>query len=129
MYEHRGQPLLSRREFAIRLGRHFALSSLLIAGSLAIGVVGYHATEGLSWLDSLLNASMILTGMGPVDTMTHVSGKLFASAYAIYSGVAFLGITGILIAPVVHRILHRLHVDEDTGDSGDDPDGGSGSKP
>jgi hypothetical protein len=113
MYEHRSEPLLSRAAFAVRLARHFALSCLLILGSLFIGALGYHETEGLSWLDAVLNASMILTGMGPVSPVTHVASKLFASGYALYSGVAFLVITGILIAPVAHRLLHRLHLDED----------------
>jgi hypothetical protein len=112
MYEKRTEPLLSRREFAIRLARHGGVSLVLIAGSLLIGAAGYHLTEGLSWLDALLNAAMILTGMGPVTPLRHVSGKLFATFYALYSGVAFLAIAGLLIAPVAHRLLHRLHVDE-----------------
>ncbi|MES1240798.1 MAG: hypothetical protein ABUT39_04200 [Acidobacteriota bacterium] len=112
MYESRTEPLLGLREFAIRLARHGAVSLALIAGSLAIGAVGYHLTEDLSWLDALLNAAMILTGMGPVSPLHHVSGKLFATFYALYSGVAFLAIAGLLIAPVAHRLLHRLHVDE-----------------
>ena len=112
MYEHRTQPLLGLREFAIRLARHGAVSLVLIAGSLLIGAAGYHLTEGLAWLDALLNAAMILTGMGPVTPLRHVSGKLFATFYALYSGVAFLAIAGLLVAPVAHRLLHRLHVEE-----------------
>jgi hypothetical protein len=112
MYEARTEPLLSPREFAIRLARHGGVSLLLIAGSLLIGAVGYHLTEDLPWLDAVLNAAMILTGMGPVAKLCHVSGKLFATFYALYSGVAFLAITGLLVAPVAHRLLHRLHVAE-----------------
>jgi hypothetical protein len=112
MYESRTEPLLSLREFAIRLARHGAVSLVLIAGSLLIGAAGYHLTEGLAWLDAVLNAAMILTGMGPVTPLRHVSGKLFATFYALYSGVAFLAIAGLLIAPVAHRLLHRLHVDD-----------------
>jgi hypothetical protein len=113
MYEHRSEPLLSRREFAARLARHGGVSLVLISGSLLIGAAGYHATEGLSWLDAVLNAAMILTGMGPVTTLQHVSGKVFATFYALYSGVAFLAIAGLLVAPVAHRVLHRLHMEQD----------------
>jgi hypothetical protein len=113
MYENRTAPLLSRREFALRLARHGGVSLALIAGSLLIGAAGYHLTEGLSWLDAVLNAAMILTGMGPVTPLHHISGKLFATFYALYSGVAFLAIAGLLVAPVAHRLLHRLHVGEE----------------
>ena len=112
MYEHRTEPLLSRRAFAIRLARHAGVSMLLILGSLGLGAVGYHLTEDLPWLDAVLNAAMILTGMGPVSPLCHVSGKLFATFYALYSGVAFLAFAGLLVAPVAHRILHRLHLGE-----------------
>jgi hypothetical protein len=113
MYEHRTQPLLSRRAFLARLALHGAAALLLIFGSLALGAVGYHATEGLSWLDAVLNAAMILTGMGPVNQLHTVSGKLFATGYALFSGVAFLAIAGLLVAPVGHRILHSLHLEDD----------------
>ena len=116
MYESRTEPLLNLRAFAIRLARHGAVSLALIAGSLLIGAAGYHVTEGLSWLDAVLNAAMILTGMGPVSPLRHVSGKLFATFYALYSGVAFLAIAGLLVAPVAHRLIHRLHL-EDSEDS------------
>lgn len=89
-----------------------------MAGSLALGVLGYHIVAGLSWLDSLVNASMILTGMGPVDAMTTDGAKLFASFYALFSGVAFLTIVAVLLAPAVHRFLHRFHLDL-AGDSDD----------
>jgi hypothetical protein len=82
-----------------------------VAGSLALGVVGYHVTAGLSWLDALVNASMILTGMGPVNSIGSVGGKLFESFYALFSGVAFLTIVAVLLAPAVHRFLHRFHLD------------------
>ncbi|HBL27303.1 MAG TPA: hypothetical protein DD490_10760 [Acidobacteria bacterium] len=113
MYEHRTAPLLSRRAFFRRLARHFSVSFALIAGSLAFGAAGYHWAAGMGWIDALLNAAMILTGMGPVQPIHQTSAKLFATFYALYSGVAFLGIAGLLIAPVAHRILHTLHVDED----------------
>lgn len=112
MYEHHSQPLLPKRLFVRRLLFHAGLATVLLAGSLAIGILGYHAIEGLSWLDSLLNASMILGGMGPVDILRSDAGKVFASAYALFSGIVFLVTAGILIAPAAHRILHRLHFDE-----------------
>jgi len=85
---------------------------LILLLSLAMGVIGYSATEHLSFTDALLNASMILTGMGPVNPMTNESSKLFASFYALYSGVAFLSVIGIFIAPIVHRFMHKLHLEE-----------------
>jgi hypothetical protein len=112
MYENHSEPLLSRRAFAARLAWHFGISSLLILGSLAAGAVGYHLTQGMGWLDATLCAAMILTGMGPVGALTEASAKLFAIVYSLYSGVAFLAFAGLLVAPVAHRLLHKLHVDE-----------------
>jgi len=82
-----------------------------VSGSLALGVLGYHFIAGLSWIDAVVNAAMILTGMGPVNEMTTVGAKLFASFYALFSGVAFLTIVAVLLAPAVHRFLHRFHLD------------------
>jgi len=88
--------------------------TLLIAGlSLAVGTAGYHLFGELRWLDSFYNASMILTGMGPVDPMNTERGKLFASFYALYSGIAFLSMAAVLLAPIVHRILHKFHLAEE----------------
>lgn len=112
MYEHRTQPLLPRPLFLLRMLRHGLLALIIVLFSLGIGVVGYHVTAGLSWLDALLNASMILGGMGPVNELHSVLGKLFASAYALFSGVAFLVTVGILVAPLAHRLLHHLHLEE-----------------
>ena len=78
-----------------------------------IGILGYHYIARLSWIDALLNASMILTGMGPVATLTDTPSKLFASAYALFSGVVFLSAVSIVLAPVFHRILHKFHLDEE----------------
>ena len=111
MYEHHKTPLLSREQFLRRVARHGGLSVLIIGLSLGIGTVGYHVFAGIGWIDSLLNASMILTGMGPVDTMTTDAAKLFASAYALYSGIVFLAATGVLFLPFFHRVLHKLHID------------------
>ncbi len=110
-FEHRHQPILPAKHFRARMVAFGALSGALILGSLAIGVVGYHLFAGLSWVDALLNASMILTGMGPVDPMPTAAAKLFASAYALFSGVAFLTSVGVLLAPLVHRFLHRFHLE------------------
>lgn len=110
-YEHRSQALLPRALFLRRMAWHGLVAGGLLLSALAIGVLGYHLTERLSWVDSILNASMILGGMGPVNTMDTVAGKLFASAYALFSGVAFLVTVGILVAPLAHRLLHRLHLD------------------
>ncbi len=108
--EHHKQPLASRRVFLVRMARYLAVSIGIILISLAVGILGYHFTEGFSWLDSLLNASMILGGMGPVDPVRTVAGKLFASFYALFSGMVFLVAVGVLIAPAFHRFLHRFHL-------------------
>jgi hypothetical protein len=123
MYEHHSQPLLPRRLFLRRLLKHIVAAAAFLSVGLAIGVLGYHLFEHLSWLDSLLNASMILGGMGPVSELQTRAGKVFASLYAIFSGIFFLLVAGIVIAPIFHRILHRLHLDADIQE--DDSDGGS----
>lgn len=110
MYEHHKQPLASRKVFARRLALNGLVGSLLLAFSLLTGVLGYHFLEHLSWIDALLNASMILGGMGPVNEMKTAAGKVFASIYAIYAGVILLASVGILIAPIFHRFLHRFHL-------------------
>lgn len=115
-FEHHRQPLASQHAFLQRVLRYLGLSFGIIAGSLAIGVLGYHFTEGLPWLDALLNASMILGGMGPVDPLHTAAGKWFASFYALFSGMVLLVAVGVLIAPVVHRFLHRLHLQIEDSD-------------
>ena len=112
-FERRHEPLAHPLVFFARMLRSALLSGGIILGSLLIGVVGYHLTAGLGWLDALLNASMILSGMGPVDTLTSPGAKLFASLYALYSGVVFLVAAGVFVAPAVHRLLHHLHVETD----------------
>jgi len=111
-FEHHRQPLASRNHFARRLLKFAGYSAAFLAVSLLVGLAGYHWVCDLGWVDSLLNASMILTGMGPVSTLSSDAAKLFASAYALFSGVAFLTTFSILIAPILHRILHRLHLNE-----------------
>ena len=111
-YEHRSQPVLPRSQFVGRILAHVSLALSLLAISLAMGVIGYHYSAGLSWIDALMNAAMILGGMGPVSEIPNDSGKLFATFYALYAGVAFLAISAVLIAPFAHRLLHRLHLDD-----------------
>ncbi len=112
MYEHRKQPLLSRIEFSKRVGRHGLMALGVLVFGLGMGILGYHYIAGLSWIDSLLNASMILGGMGPVDPLKTDCAKIFASFYALFSGLAFIGIVSVLLAPFVHRMLHRFHAEE-----------------
>lgn len=117
MFEHHSQPLLPHRWYLVRLARHFGFASVILAGSLAVGTLGYRGFEGFPWLDSLLNASMILGGMGPVNELRTAGGKLFASFYSLFAGVIFLVAAAVLVAPAVHRFMHRLHLEEpDTGD-------------
>src|SRR5512140_3064014 len=111
--ERHHEPLLPRQVFYRRVLTYLFFSVLIIGCSLGVGVLGYHFLEHLSWLDSLLNASMILGGMGPVDAIKTDAGKLFASFYALFSGMVFLVAVGVLIAPVVHRLLHSFHAAPD----------------
>ena len=101
-----------RRPFYHRFLLALGLSSALIAFSLGLGVLGYHFIAGLGWVDALLNASMILTGMGPVNPLNTDAAKYFASAYALFSGLVFISATGILLTPIFHRVLHRFHIEE-----------------
>jgi hypothetical protein len=131
MYEHRRQPLLPRPAFMHRFGRSVAVSTTLLGVSLGVGVLGYHGIAGLGWVDALLNASMILTGMGPVSPLSDTGAKLFASAYALFSGVIFVASAGVVVAPLAHRFLHRFHVEVDDPASGSAQGGAkpSGGKP
>ena len=112
VYEHRSQPLLHPALFRRRLLLHVAIGLGLMAVALGIGVLGYRLTEGMSWLDALLNASMILGGMGPVSELHSDGAKLFASIYALFAGVVFIALTGVLLAPILHRLMHRFHLPE-----------------
>jgi hypothetical protein len=112
MYEHRKHPILSRADFTKRVARHGMLALIVLALALGIGVVGYHYLGELEWLDALLNASMILGGMGPVDLLHKPVAKLFASCYALFPGLAFIGVASLLVAPFAHRLLHRFHLDK-----------------
>lgn len=113
-YERIGQPLASRRLFIRRLGRNLGLAMVLIAVLLAIGMLGYRLLEGLGWLDAYAHASMILSGMGPYGEPSTPAGKFFEGTYALFSGLVVVATTGLILAPVFHRIMHGLHVpDED----------------
>jgi len=112
MYEHHRERLLTRREFAVRVAQHGGLALIAFAIALGIGVIGYHTAGNLPWIDSLLNASMILGGMGPVDAMQTTGGKLFASFYALFSGLFFILASGLLLAPFLHRLIHHFHLEQ-----------------
>ncbi len=111
-YEHKTQALASRKVFYKRIIWNVLLAFLILFVCLIIGILGYHYTAGISWLDSLHNASMILSGMGPVVTIDTVAGKWFSSMYALFSGVVFITNIGLILAPAAHRFFHRLHVEE-----------------
>lgn len=110
-YESRHQPLLPRREFVKRLAWNFAAATLLIVLSLGGGMAGYRFFEGMAWIDAFANAAMILSGMGPLSPLQTWGGKLFAGLYALYSGLVLIVATGILLAPVLHRLLHHFHAE------------------
>ncbi len=112
--EHRGQELLPRTAFLQRITFYVTGAVLLIFTSLGVGILGYHHFEHLPWIDAFLNASMILGGMGPVNELHTDGGKIFAGVYALFSGLAFLGVAGLLFTPLLHRLLHRFHFDSDT---------------
>jgi hypothetical protein len=113
MFEHHTQPLLSRQEYYRRLARHAGLGAAIIVVALGLGMVGYHVFEKLPWVDAFVNAAMILSGMGPVATLQTDAGKIFAGSYALFSGLALIAILGIIFAPVVHRSLHKYHLEDE----------------
>jgi len=116
MFESRTKPLLPRRVYYRRLARNAALGGIVLLLSLLLGMLGYHSFEHLPWIDAFLNAAMILSGMGPVATVQTDAGKIFAGCYAIFSGIALISILGIIFAPVVHRALHKFHLEDETRD-------------
>ena len=118
MFEKKSESLAPRRVFLTRVF-FSALAGLVVSFlSLGLGAWGYHVFGGLAWLDALLNAAMILTGMGPVDPMRSESGKLFATFYCLFSGIVFLTLMAIILAPIYHRFLHKFHLDEEEQASG-----------
>ena len=112
-YENREEKLITRVAFIWRLLHSVLIVILVISVALGAGMLGYRELEGMSWVDSFLNASMILGGMGPVDPMKTDAGKIFAGMYALFSGLAFLVLAGFLFGPIAHRILHSFHYEAD----------------
>jgi hypothetical protein len=112
MFERKAETLVPLPRFLKRVALSLLSVLVVLCVALGIGVLGYHGLAGLSWIDSVLNASMILTGMGPVATMTTTTSKLFASGYALFSGIVFLSSVGLVLAPIFHRILHKFHLDD-----------------
>ena len=114
MYEHISKPLLPHRQFRSRLMRSVLIGSLMVVFSLVLGMIGFlHYFPKMDWADAFVNASMLLAGMGPLAQPETTSAKVFSGLYALYSGLMLVMSTGVIFAPLVHRFLHALHVDED----------------
>lgn len=111
MFERRSQKLIPFSAFARRLAGWTAIAFALVLFVLSFGVAGYHWLAGFDWVDSLLEASMILGGMGPVNPLTTTGAKIFASGYALFSGLVFIAVMGLILTPVIHRMLHKFHVE------------------
>ena len=111
MFEHKNQRIAPVAVFVRRLIGYIGIAILLIALALFSGIAGYHWIAGFDWIDALLNASMILGGMGPVNLLTNTAAKVFASLYALFSGLVFIAVMGIVFSPIVHRMLHKFHID------------------
>jgi hypothetical protein len=105
------RPLPSRWVFAQRLSGGVGAAALLVVASLVAGMAGYHALEGMPWVDAFVNAAMILSGMGPIGTLQTAAGKIFAGCYALYSGLVLIFATGLVLAPLFHRVMHRFHLE------------------
>src|ERR1700677_1425151 len=112
MYENQFNSLLPKQEFYARMAKHVLMGLGLVAISLGIGILGYHAFENMSWIDAFVNAAMILSGMGPVTELKTDGGKLFAGCYALFSGLAFIVMVGVILAPAIHRALHKFHLED-----------------
>lgn len=105
------EPVASTRLFIGRLARSITLGLWFIVLALTLGMIGYHVFEGMSWSDAFVNAAMILSGMGPLGTLNSVAGKIFAGLYALFSGLIFIAIMGVIFAPVIHRFFHTMNLD------------------
>jgi len=114
VFEHRHQPLISRRAFLRRVAAYAMTTLIVVVVGLGVGMLGYHELEGLSWIDAYLNAAMILGGMGPVAELRTTAGKLFAGTYAILSGFVLLVAAGLLVTPMLHRLLHHFHIEQES---------------
>lgn len=116
MFEKRHQPLASRSEFRVRMARAIGLALALDAVMLVIGIAGYAGLEGMSLVDAFANAAMILSGMGPLGTLQTTAGKIFAGCYALASGLVIVAATGMVLAPIGHRLLHSFHIEKHSAD-------------
>ena len=114
MFEHRSKPLLPLPLFYRRLARSLCLGLLVIVFALGVGMIGYRSFEPMSWVDAFVNAAMILSGMGPMSPLHTNAAKLFAGCYAIYCGIALIATTGVILAPVIHRALHKFHLEDES---------------
>ena len=112
MYEPHTEPLVPFNQFAYRLARHGGIVALVLIFSLVVGTTGFHWLALQEWIDAFLNSSMLLGGMGPVGEIQSTAGKIFASFYALYAGIVFIGTSGLLLAPVLHRLMHKIHLEE-----------------
>lgn len=113
LYEHRRQQPIPRRHFVRRMVRHVAYGGIVVGVSVLIGMLGYRELAGFTWVDSFLNAAMLLGGMGPVGDLPNTTAKVFAGIFALYSGLVFLLLAGLLLTPIFHRVLHRFHWETD----------------
>jgi hypothetical protein len=113
IYEPLSARVISRRAFAARLLGHFAVVTAIVGVSLLVGMIGYVWLAGMSWVDAFMNASMLLGGMGPANDLPNDASKIFAGIYALYAGLVFIVSAGVIVTPVAHRILHRIHADEE----------------
>ncbi len=113
MFERKHEKLASKSVFVKRMATSVLMAGILIIVALLIGMIGYRSIAGFDWVDSFLEASMILGGMGPVNSLATTGAKIFAGGYALFSGLVFIGIMGIVLAPVIHRMLHKFHIAED----------------
>ena len=114
MFEHRKSPLLPRAAFGRRLGKCFLLVGGVILVALGVGMAGYHVFEEMPWIDAFVNAAMILSGMGPLAPLKSTGGKLFAGGYALFSGLLFIVVAGMILAPLAHRLLHKFHLETES---------------
>lgn len=121
LYERRNERLLPPRQFAWRVLRHFAVGFATVAAALFIGVAGYHWLAHLRWVDALVNASMILGGMGPIDLLPNDASKIFASIYALFSGLVFIALLGVILAPFLHRLIHGFHLTQEAEEDSERP--------
>jgi hypothetical protein len=111
MFERKHEKVVPAAVFARRVLAYIGFAGLLILAALGIGIAGYHWIAGFSWIDSLLSASMILGGMGPVNVLSNAGAKIFASLYALFSGLVFIAVMGIMFTPIMHRVIHKFHVE------------------